>query len=1353
MSYPSQNPRGPHYPRQQTYEPDPAAFHSTAYPSTSSAYPADPTARFGVPTGAGSAWSTVPSAPAAGMAGGDGVHRRQTVRGAQRGTTRDVGLNPRLSMAPQRGLTRGKTLTRPDRFVAPAPLIAPSGVGRQGKQGGNVQTKLVDGVPTLVTREPWWQPWSLFVEVVTFWAPRPLLRKFGMTDPTKQRAWKEKCALCEISLFMMGIIGFITMGLQRTLCPQSGERSEGYFQRLGSTPGYIGIEGWNMQVSGSTPSSLSGPANDFGGTDLTSLFDRSDDSFPSCNGIDRPYATVGLCTSSDQGIATSCTLKRPTAEYLSSLGLQNTTKQVGYDWNQLGNLTNYIVNNGAVLNLTPYMNAFPNALSNDTVDALLRQAINSTAGSSRDLTRAFQNTDELKQAAACIHQRYYAGHIDKVTPGCFVANLFLYVSLILIMGIVLARFFMALVFSWYLADRMVQKPRNLKRKVVSPAVLPEGANIDINNRTGAAPWVESHMKRQQTQRLRKGGGRGGKGARNAGEKALPAVGKGEKGDELPAIPREVNADGMISMATIGAELFAVCLVTCYSEGAEGIKTTLDSIAATNYSDARKLLFVVCDGMITGSGEKMSTPDIVVGMIERDPRFGDPLPMSYVAVADGSKAHNQAMVYAGHYTQVAGHRTPIIVVVKCGTPAEANDAKPGNRGKRDSQMVLMNFFGRVTYNDRMTPLDFDLFRKTQSLMGVTPDFFEVVLMVDADTMCYPDSLGYLVRAMQNDSMIMGVCGETRIANKRQSWVTMIQVFEYFISHHQAKAFESVFGGVTCLPGCFSMYRIKARKEDDGDWFPVLVSPSITSEYSQSVVTTLHQKNLLLLGEDRFLTTILLRSFPNRKMMFCPKARCRTVVPDTFKILLSQRRRWINSTIHNLMELVLVRNLCGTFCFSMQFVTFIDLIGTIVLPIAICLTYALIINTIISPPTQFGDAIPLVLLVGVLGLPGILVILSTLKFVYVGWMLIYLIALPIWNMVLPLYAFSKFDDFSWGETRRVAGATKADDDHGASSGVSAASAVPLRRWEDWEKSRLRKIRRDEKRRREFERQFGSRAVHGQQSLRDGASTYADSETASSYGGPDEDRWGAQIGAYNEDLSGNIPPPVGLYSLDEIDDDDETLAQHDLVNVLEGGWDDASPIGSPSPSSTPFGHRSMTSNSGYSTPIDQPYGQQPYPPSYGHGSAHAAPQRGWTLTDGPPMSKSYSSQSHSQLPLNASTASLSSSSGNGHGASPPVSPNPFDDANRPPPLISPLATAAALGHETSYASLASSTASSTGVSPSSHARRRSLTSSPEARRNGGGLSPLIGEDPLGGASSPSPTRGAYDWQDQSGGGRRLV
>jgi chitin synthase len=149
-------------------------------------------------------------------------------------------------------------------------------------------------------------------------------------------------------------------------------------------------------------------------------------------------------------------------------------------------------------------------------------------------------------------------------------------------------------------------------------------------------------------------------------------------------------------------------------------------------------------------------------------------------------------------------------------------------------------------------------------------------------------------MQHDKLIMGVCGETRIANKRQSWVTAIQVYEYFISHHQSKAFESVFGGVTCLPGCFSMYRLKSRKADDNDWIPIITLPDIVREYSQSEVYTLHQKNLLLLGEDRFLSTLMLRTFPNRKMMFCPQARCRTVAPDTFSVLLSQRRRWISTS---------------------------------------------------------------------------------------------------------------------------------------------------------------------------------------------------------------------------------------------------------------------------------------------------------------------------------------------------------------------------------------------------------------------------------------------------------------------------
>ena len=105
---------------------------------------------------------------------------------------------------------------------------------------------------------------------------------------------------------------------------------------------------------------------------------------------------------------------------------------------------------------------------------------------------------------------------------------------------------------------------------------------------------------------------------------------------------------MISLARIGAELFTIALVTCYSEGEDSVRGTVESIAATNYSDSRKLIWIVCDGMITGQGEKMSTPDICVSMLDADPRFGNPMPMGYIAVGSGAKRENRAMVYAGHY---------------------------------------------------------------------------------------------------------------------------------------------------------------------------------------------------------------------------------------------------------------------------------------------------------------------------------------------------------------------------------------------------------------------------------------------------------------------------------------------------------------------------------------------------------------------------------------------------------------------------------------------------------------------------------------------------------------------------------
>jgi chitin synthase len=199
--------------------------------------------------------------------------------------------------------------------------------------------------------------------------------------------------------------------------------------------------------------------------------------------------------------------------------------------------------------------------------------------------------------------------------------------------------------------------------------------------------------------------------------------------------------------------------------------------------------------------------------------------------------------------------------------------------------------------------------------------------------------------------------------------------------------------------------------------------------------------------------MLKTFPKRKMVFCPQAVCKTIVPDTFKILLSQRRRWINSTIHNLFELMLVRDLCGTFCFSMQFVVFMDLIGTMVLPAAISFTLYVLFITILpeSVTNQPKPIISLILLAFILGLPGVLIVVTSRKVVYVGWMLVYLISLPIWNFVLPAYSFWHMDDFSWGETRKIEGETKNAESHGDKEGTFDSSHIVMKRWIEFERER--------------------------------------------------------------------------------------------------------------------------------------------------------------------------------------------------------------------------------------------------------------------------------------------------------------
>lgn len=279
-------------------------------------------------------------------------------------------------------------------------------------------------------------------------------------------------------------------------------------------------------------------------------------------------------------------------------------------------------------------------------------------------------------------------------------------------------------------------------------------------------------------------------------------------------------------------------VPCYTEGEESLKKTIDSLAVLTYDDKRKLLMIICDGMIIGSGNDRPTPRIVLDILGVDQSV-DPDPLMFKSVSEGSKQLNYGKVWSGLY-EVDGRESsfactrasfsflhavliiscPIlqtlfpvsfsltlgpldviliilfeldIVIAKVGRPSERS--RPGNRGKRDSQILAMRFLNRVHFDSEMYPLELEMYHQIKNVIGVDPQLYEVspnrlvsnlsdpviltlnpsqyMLVIDADTSVAPDSLNRLVSCAADDQKIIGICGETKLENEQASWWTMIQ----------------------------------------------------------------------------------------------------------------------------------------------------------------------------------------------------------------------------------------------------------------------------------------------------------------------------------------------------------------------------------------------------------------------------------------------------------------------------------------------------------------------------------------------------------------------------------------------------
>ncbi len=202
----------------------------------------------------------------------------------------------------------------------------------------------------------------------------------------------------------------------------------------------------------------------------------------------------------------------------------------------------------------------------------------------------------------------------------------------------------------------------------------------------------------------------------------------------------------------------------------------------------------------------------------------------------------------------------------------------NDGSTDNTLAEMlkaqKEFGHLINRFEVVDWEVNKGKREGMAAGVKMAQGEIVVFVDSDSFIDKDCLWHLVKYFA-DPTVGGVSGHTDVHNHRTNMLTRMQAVRYYISFKIYKAAESVFGLVTCCPGCCSAYRREYLNEFIDEWLNQ---------------TFLGKK--CTFGDDRSLTNFILRKY---KAVYSTEARAETVVPDTFKKYLKQQQRWKKSWV--------------------------------------------------------------------------------------------------------------------------------------------------------------------------------------------------------------------------------------------------------------------------------------------------------------------------------------------------------------------------------------------------------------------------------------------------------------------------
>ncbi|KAI9101725.1 chitin synthase-domain-containing protein [Phlyctochytrium arcticum] len=503
----------------------------------------------------------------------------------------------------------------------------------------------------------------------------------------------------------------------------------------------------------------------------------------------------------------------------------------------------------------------------------------------------------------------------------------------------------------------------------------------------------------------------------------------------------------------------ILFVPVYNEDPVTLQRALESLAHSDYDARKKLLFVVVDGVAVQPGALRDCGTAIAGILGHSVGAMNTQSYIYESVGFGERRGNSAKVFSGVYQATGGKAgsdsdIPYVVVIKTGAgPQEIT--LPGNRGKRDSMLILLDYLAQVHYNqgsEFMNPLQLELHARITKNLQMDPIKLEYLIVMDADSYVEPDAVQRLVARMHTRPRIVAVHGALRPLAKRTTFATLVQAYPWYHTHHLAPALDSLLGGNgRSWSGGFAAYRILLS-----DGTPCLCSSEVIEEFAKDT-TGMSSENAVLLGEDRRLAHVLISELPrlmkaslgsavSPKIEYCSAAVAHSDMPTCTRALFGQQRRSFNARFHILVS--------APFSFwsnpIRKLLTYSELLAMILAPAATIYMYFVLGRIALlmirnCPNLSFTHTDVLVnISLAVLFLVQIVFYLLRLDIKGALTLPFYIVlGIPIFQVVIPIYGFLSMDRIIWGDTVRLGNSASrghgADPTRGGASLVSATSVI--------------------------------------------------------------------------------------------------------------------------------------------------------------------------------------------------------------------------------------------------------------------------------------------------------------------------